>query len=83
MTTFHRAAEVAKALQINSSKVSALIRSGELDAVNVALHSGGKPRWRISEAALEAFLLRRSAGKPTPKATRARRKLDATEIQFL
>jgi hypothetical protein len=48
------------------------IRSGELRAVNVGRRPGAKkPRWRITQAALEAFELSRT---PTPSAPKARRK---------
>jgi excisionase family DNA binding protein len=48
------------------------IRSGELRAINVGRRPGArKPRWRITQEALEDFEARRA---PTPPAPRARRK---------
>jgi excisionase family DNA binding protein len=48
------------------------INRGELKAVNVGRHPGAKkPRWRITQEALEAFEALRT---PTPPAPRTRRK---------
>jgi excisionase family DNA binding protein len=47
------------------------INSGELRAVNVGRHPGAKkPRWRITQEAMEAFVALRT---PTPPALRTRR----------
>jgi len=48
------------------------IRNGELRAVNVAEGMGSRPRWRISPAALEAFIRRRESAKPPPPRTTKR-----------
>ncbi len=72
---------VAKRLAIHPSKVRNWIASGELVAVDISEKRGGRPRWRISEADLEAFLLRRSAPAPAP-ATRRRRKVDASVTKY-
>ena len=57
------------------------IRSGELRAVNVGRKpSARKPRWRITQEALEAFELARA---PTPSLPRTRRrKRPAAVIEF-
>jgi hypothetical protein len=58
------------------------IRSGELPAVNVGRRPGAKkPRWRITQQALEAFELRRAATH-TPRQTPARRKQSPDVIEF-
>lgn len=59
-------AQVAELLVVTADKVTDLIHTGQLLAVNVALHVGGKARWRISNEALDEFLLRRSSS-PAPK----------------
>ncbi len=82
MTRYFRPVDIAKSLGINLSKVSAWIRAGDLEAIDVSLRRGQKPRWRISAAALEAFLLRRSSPKSTPRATTTRRSKDAGTIEF-
>jgi|GEM_PF-1611561 len=55
---------LAKQLGISCEKVLTWIRSGELRAVNVAERLSGRPRWRISPAALEEFFKRRESGPP-------------------
>ena len=81
MKVFVTPADIAKALGVNRTKVLAWIRRGELRAVNVAATSGRRPRWRIAQEALDAFLIARS---PTPPlhAVRRRRRADPQIIQF-
>lgn len=73
--------ELARRYRVNVDKVRGWINTGELRAVNVASKPGGRPRWRISEAAIEAFELRRSAVVPT-KTTRRRRRKSPDVIEF-
>lgn len=47
------------------------IHEGELKAVNVGRRLGGKPKWRITAEALEAFENLRT---PTPPPSKSRRK---------
>ena len=56
-----------------SRKLVAWIKGGELSAINVATKPGGRPRYRITPEALDAFLAVRSV-LPTPKASRRRAK---------
>ena len=66
--------QVAKARAIRVAKVLTWIARGELEAVNFAERAGGRPRWRISAAAMAAFEAARSNRTHiTPKAPRARR----------
>lgn len=65
-------AQVAERLGIRTHSVLDLIHSGELRASDVSLKPGGRPRWRILPADLEAFLLRRSHLASPPR--RRRRK---------
>ncbi len=64
-------ARIAELLGIRVHGVLSLIHSGELPAVDVSLHPGGKPRWRILPEHFEAFLLRRTH---QPRAPRRRRR---------
>ncbi len=73
--------QIADRLGVSVDKVLAWIHSGELKAANLATHSGGRPRWRVDPADLEAFLERRAA-RPTPKGEKPRRKRDAGIIEF-
>lgn len=75
-----RPREVAKRLDIKVDAVLAWIRAGELHGTNVAVRVGGRPRWRITETDLQAFLLRRSAAPPAP--ARRRRRQPADVIQY-
>ena len=59
---------VAQTLGVNESKILGWIRNGELRGVNVAQNRNGRPRWRVSQEALDAFLAARSP-QPTPKAS--------------
>lgn len=63
--------ELAERYGVTEDKIRALIRAGELRAVNVALHVGGRPRWRIPEEAVAEFEARRAAH---PRITRTRRR---------
>lgn len=47
--------QVARARGVKPAKVLAWVMNGELEAVNHASRAGGRPRWRISAAALAAF----------------------------
>lgn len=69
-------AQTAELLAVTCDKITDLIHAGQLAAVNVALHSGGKARWRISAEALEQFLLRRQSSPP-PATQRRRHKRPA------
>jgi excisionase family DNA binding protein len=52
--------EVADALSIRCRSVTSLIASGQLRAVDVSLHPGGRATWRIEREELESFLRRRT-----------------------
>ncbi|MGE3108841.1 MAG: hypothetical protein AB7G11_17365 [Phycisphaerales bacterium] len=58
----------------------AWIRSGELEAVNCAENKVGKPRWRISQVALDLFDRTRSSRSAAPPAP-ARRTLRVSGVQ--
>jgi Helix-turn-helix domain len=72
---------IAKRLGIKPSKVLAWIRRGELLAINVVDRLGGRPRWRISPAALAEFERMRQA-VPEVRGTRRRRKDKQTRRQW-
>lgn len=60
--------EVAKLLRVHRDKVLAWIRSGRLRGFNVAEHEGGRPKYRINQVDLEAFIERRAIfTQPAPK----------------
>ena len=45
-------ADVAEELQISSSQTYALVRSGELPAIQI----GGRGQWRVEQAMLEKYI---------------------------
>ena len=49
------------------------IRNGELKAIDVSRTKGGRPKWRITQAALDEFESLRATTAPTPKPTRRRK----------
>lgn len=54
--------QIAKRLGVAPDKVRLWIAKGELRATNlVARHGLQRPRWRVAEADLEAFMRRREA----------------------
>lgn len=75
--------EVAAVRKIRLGKVLAWIRTGELLAVNLAEKPRGRPRWRISAEALDAFDTRRSnrAGMK-PAASRKQKRPSVGVVEF-
>jgi len=75
---WHTPPAVAKRLRVTPEKIISLIHSGEIQAVNVALNKDGKrPRWRISEDAVQAFLQNRASKPPVPRRRRRRKRTTA------
>jgi excisionase family DNA binding protein len=76
----HTVNSLAKLLQVSDEQILAHIRGGRLKAVNVG---GGnvRPRWRISEAQLYAFLESRTVSA-TPAKRRKRRAITAATEFF-
>jgi excisionase family DNA binding protein len=57
------------------------IRSGELRAVNVGRKPGArKPRWRITQQALDQFEEVRTPAPPVPRKRRRKRPVDVIEF---
>lgn len=81
MNDFLTPPALARRLAVKPEKVRAWILRGELEAVDVSDRAGlGRPRWRISQQAIEKFLARRSA-QPPPKPVRRRRR-DDDEVDY-
>ena len=76
----HTPPAVAEGLGVDPSKVRGWVDSGELKAVNVAARLGGRPRWRIAAADLDAFL--ESRRSPTPVKPQRRRQRQTNVIEF-
>jgi excisionase family DNA binding protein len=73
---------VAEQLGIDADRVVRLIRSGEIEAVDVSNRGSRRPRFRISPQALEAFLNRRRVVPPAPAVRRRRSSTAAVKEYF-
>lgn len=79
MSSTTSVAELAERWGCRQDHVLALIKSGQLRAVNLALDpSGRRPRWRINEGDVIEFEQRRASGKPEPK--QKRRRSDSRDV---
>lgn len=58
---------------VNTAKIYALIASGEIAAINLAVDPNGKPRMRIKLTEVDRFEASRSTKKPEPLPRRRRR----------
>jgi excisionase family DNA binding protein len=74
--------EVAERLGVRRAGVLALIRAGELRAVDVALRRGGRPLWRIDPDDLEAFVARRTRPAAPRRRRRRTKKLPPVKAYF-
>ena len=81
VASYSTPAAVAKRLGVDVHKILTWIRRGELRAVDVSTTTGGRPRYRISEADLAVFLAARAAG-PEPRISRIRRRKDPSVIEY-
>lgn len=73
--------QLAKRYGCKPEKILAWIRSGELQALNLATTRGGRPRWRITPEAIAAFERSRTA-TPPPPVVRRRRRTDPHVTQY-
>ncbi len=71
--------EVAEMLRVDQMKVHGWIHMGELQAINVASKRSKRPRWRISQAAMDAFMAGRTFVPPPPVRRRKRKPRQVTE----
>ncbi len=70
MFTVH---EIELRFGVSEGTVLVWVRSGELKALNVGRDSGAKrPRWRVTQGAVDAFEASRTATPPEPRARRAK-----------
>ena len=74
--------DICNRFSVNEHTVLAWIHSGELKAVNVGVAPGKKkPRWRITQQALDNFETLRGTTPPQP-ITRRRKRSDHGVTQF-
>ena len=73
--------DVCKRYCVGVHTVLRWIANGELRAVNVGRNlSAKKPRWRVTQEALEAFELLRTPLPPAPKTRRRKQAAGALEF---
>jgi excisionase family DNA binding protein len=73
--------DVIERYGVSEGTVLTWIKRGELRAVNVGRRPGTKkPRWRITEEALQAFELARTTTPPLPRAPRRKRPAEVIEF---
>jgi excisionase family DNA binding protein len=73
--------DVCKRFGVSEHTVLAWINGGELRAINVGRHPGAKrPRWRITQEALEAFEQSRAVTPPLPRTRRRKQPTDVIEF---
>jgi excisionase family DNA binding protein len=73
--------EICERYGVGEHTVLGWIRSGELRAVNVGRRLGTKkPRWRITQEALDAFEALRTPRPPAPRTRRRKRPADVIEF---
>jgi excisionase family DNA binding protein len=78
MNTTFSVRDLCERYDVGAHTVLGWINRGELRAVNVGRRPGAKkPRWRITQEALEAFEQLR---RPTPSVPRARRRRRPAEV---
>jgi excisionase family DNA binding protein len=74
MAVMYTPPQVAKQMGVNADKVLNWIRSGELEAFNAAARPDSqRPRYRVTDEALQAFIKRRTVVQ-RPKVFRRRKK---------
>ncbi len=70
----HTVEQVAEIEGVHAETVLVWIRSGELTAHNASANpKSRKPRWRVTDADLNAFRMARQNGGTEPTATRRRK----------
>jgi len=71
--TYYTPPQLAKLWGVAPDKVVRFIRAGELRAIDLSQHQGGRPRYRIAEADKIDFERRRAASPPPPAPRRTAR----------
>ena len=73
--------QVAERYGVGGHTVLGWIRSGQLRAINVGRSPGAKkPRWRVTQEALETFELIRTHSPPPPRTRRRRQPAGVVEF---
>lgn len=73
MRKFLTLPDVAEALSISMSQTRALIKSGDLEGIQI----GGRNQWRVEEAKLDEYIDRQYAAQRQARRTRAQDRAEA------
>ena len=72
--------QIGERFGVSTEKVIGWLLAGELRGFNLAARTGGRPRYRVSEADLAEFLERRSASVLREAPRRRRRELSGRKF---
>ena len=73
--------DLCERYRVSEGTVLHWLHSGQLEGVHVGRRPGAKkPRWRITQEALEAFELTRTPNPPPPRARRRNKPADVIEF---
>lgn len=72
--------DLCKRYAVGEHTILGWIRRQELQAIDVSRELGGRPKWRITQEALQKFEALRTPTAPLPRARR--RKQPAEVVQF-
>lgn len=74
--------QLAQRYGVKVTKVLTWIATGQLRALNVATKVTGRPRWRITPEAIDAFETSRTAQAQPAKASRRRQRQPADYVTY-
>lgn len=77
MRRFLTLPDVAEALNISMSQTRALIKTGDLEGIQI----GGRGQWRVEEAKLDEYIERQYAAQRASRATSASPAQPASPVQ--
>jgi excisionase family DNA binding protein len=75
-------AELARLLRVSADRIRGWIKSGELGALDTALHRCGKPRYVILPHHLAEFERRRCAATPAAKPSPRRKRQAVGQVDY-
>lgn len=82
MTRTYTIRDLSQYFAVSGHTVLAWIHQGELRATDVSPKRGGRPKWRITAEAVEAFEVSRMPSPPPEPRRRGRRKQEASVVEY-
>jgi predicted site-specific integrase-resolvase len=74
--------QIAERFAVDRDCVTAWIKSGQLQAIDVSRHKARLPRWRVTPEALQEFEAARSSVQPKQVRTRQKKKNPAGFVEY-